>query len=64
MEGITPILLSTIHTDPKHGVWYAFGTKRGWFEIRVTKTGYVRIGKWQKGKHPYFTPNTDTEREK
>ena len=50
------IKISRICSDPKLGDWYAFGAKRGWIEIRVTKTGYLRVSTVKKGKHPYFTP--------
>jgi len=53
------IKISRICSDPKLGDWYAIGSKRGWFEFRVTRTGYFRIVETKKGKHPYFTPKEE-----
>lgn len=52
-----PFKLSLIHEDEKLGTWWAVGTKRGWFEFRITKTGFIRLFGYNKGKHPYFTSN-------
>jgi hypothetical protein len=49
------IKLSVIHSDPKLGTWWAFGTDKQWIELRTTKTGLIREGNVKKGKHPYFT---------
>jgi len=50
------IKFSKIHVSDRYGGWYAIGTKRGWLEFRVTPSGFIRVGKIEKGKHPYFTP--------
>jgi len=52
---VNDILITTIHTDPKLGTWYAIGTDKEWVEIRTTKTGKLRVFDTKKGKHPYFT---------
>jgi|AntAceMinimDraft_8_1070364.scaffolds.fasta_scaffold337029_1 hypothetical protein len=54
--GPSAIKLTRICSDPKKGDWYAFGSSRGWIEIRVTPTGYMRASEVKKGQHPYFTP--------
>lgn len=55
---MSQIKLSRIHTSDQ-GVWWALGTPRQWVEIRATPTGLLRIGKPQKGPHPYFTINEE-----
>jgi hypothetical protein len=57
---VNDILVTTIHSDPKLGIWFAIGTEKEWFEIRVTKAGKFRVGTPKKEKHPYFTINNLT----
>lgn len=51
-----PRVLLTLAVSGHFGSVYAFGTARGWLEISVTPTGFVRVSEWRKGSHPYFTP--------
>lgn len=56
VEGsVNDILVSAIHSDDKLGTWWAIGTEKQWVEFRTTKTGLIRVGKPNKGTHPYFT---------
>ena len=51
-----PKLSCAFRDEDLGGVW-ALGTERGWFEFRITPTGYIRdISPVKKGRHPYFTP--------
>ena len=47
-----------LHSDPKHGEWFVFQAPRQHFEVRVTPSGLVRLGKPQGGIHPAFAPPT------
>jgi hypothetical protein len=52
---VNDILVNCIHSDKKLGTWFAIGTAKEWLELRVTKTGKLRVYEIKKGKHPYFT---------
>lgn len=39
--------VSVLCTDDKHGTWLAVGEARDVVEIRVTKSGLIRVGKPQ-----------------
>ena len=54
-----PFKVSTICLDEKHGDWFAIGTKKAYFEFRITPTGFIRLGKVKTEKHPYFTMNEE-----
>jgi len=54
-SGVNNIRLSCVMTDKKHGTWWAFGTDKGWIEIRTTKAGKIKVIAQKKGLHPYFT---------
>ena len=50
------IKITSVHLDGKHGEWYIFAGAREFVEIRVTKTGLLRVGEPVRMKHPVFTP--------
>jgi len=53
------VKISKICHDKNYGSWYAIGTERGWIEIRITPTGFIRVDPTKdihKGNHYYFTP--------
>ena len=54
-----PFKFSGICLDEKHGDWFAIGTKKAYFEFRITPTGFIRLGKVKTEKHPYFTMNEE-----
>ena len=50
------VKVSRIFVHERHGEWYAFGTVRGFVEVRVTPTGILRPGPFMRGWHPVFCP--------
>lgn len=42
--------VTRICSDPKHGVWLEITTPREEVQIRVTRTGLIRVGKTKKRK--------------
>lgn len=52
---VNSIRVSSIHSDPKLGTWWAVGTDKYWVEIRTTKAGKILVFEPKKGKHPYFS---------
>ena len=49
------ILFKKICSDEKFGDWFALGTQKQWLEIRITKTGRIKVGPLHKEKHIHFT---------
>ena len=60
-SGVNVIKLSCLTSDKKHGTWWAVGTEKEWLEFRTTKAGKIKVIRQQKGKHPYFTVESESK---